>query len=138
MDNVLRLRINGDPAPKGSKRHVGGGRLIESSKRLPKWQQQIRSCVEWAWTGQPLAGPMGVRLDFVMPRPVSTPKRVTPAAVKRPDVDKLARAVLDELTGRVFVDDSQVVTLWATKRLANIGEQPGVWVEVMPDVEDIE
>jgi crossover junction endodeoxyribonuclease RusA len=35
--------------------------------------------------------------------------------VQRPDVDKLSRAILDALTGIAYQDDSQVVTLAATK-----------------------
>lgn len=127
---VLRLRVDGWPAPKGSKRHVGGGRLVESSKRLPEWQSKIRSSIEWAWKTAPLAGPMDVTLDFVMPRPKALSKRATPAATKRPDIDKLARGVLDELTGRVFVDDSQVTVLRATKSIAGVGESSGVWIDV--------
>jgi len=69
-----------------------------------------------------------------MPRPKSLPKTSTPPATKRPDADKLARGVLDELTGRVIVDDSQVTNLWITKRIANIGESTGVWIEVIKDV----
>ena len=34
----------------------------------------------------------------------------------RPDIDKLARAVLDALTGIVWVDDDQVVELVCRKR----------------------
>ena len=62
-------------------------------------------------------------------RPTSRP---TPPAVKRNgDVDKLARAVLDALvTGRAFSDDSQVIKLSATKRIAEPGEQSGVHIVV--------
>ncbi len=65
-----------------------------------------------------------------MPRPVSTPKRVTPPAVKKPDLDKLARAILDALTHTVIADDSQVVELYAHKRLAEIGEAPRARITV--------
>jgi len=66
-----------------------------------------------------------------MPRPVSTPKRApTPPAVKRPDIDKIARSVLDGITGIAICDDSQVVNLRATKRIAEIDERPGVVIEI--------
>jgi Holliday junction resolvase RusA-like endonuclease len=38
----------------------------------------------------------------------------------RPDIDKLLRAVLDALTGLVFVDDGQVVTVNMAKEYANV------------------
>jgi len=66
----------------------------------------------------------------VLPRPKSAPKTKTPAAVKRPDVGKCARAILDAITGVVIVDDAQVTDLHATKRLAELGEPPGVRITV--------
>jgi len=128
---VLHLWVAGVPAPKGSKRHVGGGRLIESSKRLPEWRNQLSSCLEWGWRSTTLTGALGVKLDFVMPRPKRLAKTANPQAVSRPDVDKLARGVLDELQlAGVMRDDSQVVSLFASKRVAEFGRQSGVWIEV--------
>jgi Holliday junction resolvase RusA-like endonuclease len=49
--------------------------------------------------------------------------------VKRPDVDKLARALLDPLTGIVWVDDSQVSFLTVNKVYA-WEKRPGVTVVV--------
>lgn len=99
--------------------------MVESSKAVKPWR------VDVAWAARehfptPLAGPVRLELGFVMPRPKSTPKSKTPAAIKRPDVDKLARAVLDAITGVVVADDSQVVHLVATKRIAEPGEESGV------------
>ncbi|WP_257898915.1 RusA family crossover junction endodeoxyribonuclease [Rhodococcus qingshengii] len=65
-----------------------------------------------------------------MPRPKSTPKRTTPPAVKRPDIDKISRAILDAITGVLIADDSQVVDLHATKRLAELDESHGVHIEL--------
>ena len=49
---------------------------------------------------------------------------------KRPDVDKLARAVLDGLTGVVFVDDSQVFDLSVLKTWQKRDEPEGCHVKV--------
>ncbi|MGI4812092.1 MAG: RusA family crossover junction endodeoxyribonuclease [Janthinobacterium lividum] len=58
--------------------------------------------------------PVGMRLEFVFERPPSvTKKRLFP--VVKPDLDKLERAVLDSLTQIVYLDDSQVVELTASK-----------------------
>jgi Holliday junction resolvase RusA-like endonuclease len=78
-----------------------------------------------------LTGPVSLRCDFVMKRPTSTPKtRPTPPATKKPDLDKLVRAVCDSLTGTVYADDSLVVEMVSTKRIAEDGEQPGVRISV--------
>jgi Holliday junction resolvase RusA-like endonuclease len=58
-----------------------------------------------------------------MPRPQSLPKRVT-AHVKKPDVDKLSRCLLDSLKGVVWTDDSQVIVLSARKYYADAGSMP--------------
>lgn len=128
----LDVFIPGKPAPQGSKRHVGGGRMIESSKAVGPWRERVALHAAAAWSGQPmLSAPLVVQLRFVMPRPASLPKsRSTPPAVKRPDVDKLARACLDALTGVIFADDSMVVVLYAQKRLAELDEQWGVRITV--------
>jgi crossover junction endodeoxyribonuclease RusA len=125
MTDRVFFYVPGKAAPQGSKRHVGGGRMIESSRELGPWRERVALAASAAMAGQPMfLGAVAVELAFVLPRPVSTPKRSTPPAVKRPDVDKLARAVLDALTDVVIADDSQVVVLSASKRLADVGEAP--------------
>ncbi|GAA0638093.1 hypothetical protein GCM10010174_69920 [Kutzneria viridogrisea] len=127
----LDVFVPGRPAPQGSKRHVGRGILVESSKTVGTWRDDIRGTVlatmaTTGHTGFPSGTPVFAALEFVLPRPTSTPKRRTPRAVKRPDLDKLARAVLDALTSAgTWQDDSQVVGLVLTKRLAEVDETPG-------------
>jgi crossover junction endodeoxyribonuclease RusA len=73
---------------------------------------------------------VSIGLCFVLPRPTNTPKRRTPPAAKRPDLDKLTRSALDAITGVVLLDNAQVVDLHAHKRLAGLGETPGVTVTI--------
>ncbi|WP_454199545.1 RusA family crossover junction endodeoxyribonuclease [Nocardia sp. Marseille-Q1738] len=124
-----RLFIPGAPAPQGSKRHVGHGRMIESSTAVGPWRERVALAVHnehWPL----LSGAVAVDLTFVMPRPKSTPKTRTPPATKKPDLDKLVRAIFDALTGIAFESDAQVVELAANKRLADPGCQPGAWITV--------
>lgn len=128
---VLAVFVPGRPAPQGSKRHVGRGIMVESSKAVGQWRDDIRSWIRAMHDAPPIGGPVAVQLTFVMPRPASAPKRSTPPAVKRPDVDKLARAVLDAIgSAGLWRDDSQVVDLHAAKRLAELDEKPGVLIEI--------
>lgn len=143
MTDTLAVFVPGRPVPQGSKRHVGNGVMIESAKDLKPWRESIRASLLTVWRERTLDGRVtllpqlqgGVRvaLVFVMPRPVSTPKRRTPQAIKKPDTDKLARAVLDAIgSAGVWRDDSQVIDLHAQKRLAEIGEPPGCWITIEP------
>ena len=43
---------------------------------------------------------------------------------------KLIRAIGDALKGTVYTEDSRIVEIFGTKRLAEIGEQPGVSIAV--------
>lgn len=124
---MIEFFVPGVPAPQGSKRHVGRGILIESSKAVGPWRERVALAAH-GHAEQLLTGPVRVRLGFVLPRPKSARKSTT-ITTKRPDVDKLARACLDAITGVVIRDDSQVVDLHATKRLA-LTDLPGVRIEI--------
>jgi crossover junction endodeoxyribonuclease RusA len=130
---ILKFMVPGRPAPQGSKRHVGRGVLVESSREVGPWRERVALAAHLAMTGAdatPYTTAVSIGLCFTLPRPKSTPKRRTPPAVKRPDLDKLTRAVLDAITGVVLLDDAQVVDLHARKRLAGIGEASGVVVTI--------
>ncbi|AXQ51893.1 RusA-like Holliday junction resolvase [Gordonia phage Catfish] len=128
--------VPGVPAPQGSKRHVGNGRMIESSKRLKPWRADVEAEARRAFEAagfEQLTEGVAVRLMFVMPRPKSAPKTRPVQAIKRPDVDKLARAVLDALDAAgAYRDDSQVIELEVRKQLTH-GQNPDspgvhVWI----------
>lgn len=134
---MITIFVPGRPAPQGSKRYLGNGVSVESSKAVAPWRADIRSTLlEHLHDEEPMRGPVTVRLSFVMPRPANTPKTApTPYAIKRPDVDKLVRAVLDAIgSAGVWQDDSQVVELFARKRLAEVDEKPGCAIEIMSTV----
>lgn len=128
---MIRLFVPGVPAPQGSKRHLGNGVMVESSKAVKPWRVDVAWAARAAFAER-IDGPAAVELEFVMPRPKSTPKRSTPPAIKRPDIDKLERAILDALSGVAYRDDSQVVELVARKRIAELDERSGVWIVVGP------
>lgn len=121
----------GIPAPQGSKRHVGGGRMVEVSRAVGPWREAVRAetqRVVMAGQGGPWPCPVQVRIAFRLPRPKSAPASVRWPA-KRPDLDKLVRAVLDGITeGGALFDDSQVVMLGASKRFAH--RTPGCLIDI--------
>lgn len=128
------IEVTGLPAAQGSKRHVGNGRVIEMSRAVGPWREAVRAEVQRAMAGcLPFDGPVAVWLSFWLPRPKSLPRRVLRPA-KRPDLDKLARAVLDGLTaGGAWHDDGQVVKLVAVKRFAAGRDKPGCTIQVMEE-----
>lgn len=128
----MRFFVPGTPAPQGSKQaFVRGNRavLVEVSKRLPSWRDAVQDAAMTAGC-EPIVGPVDVWLSFRMPRPKTMKPGDSLEMVARPDLDKLARAVLDGLTGVCFDDDSQVTRLVLSKRRADVGEESGVAVSV--------
>lgn len=110
--------VNGKPQPQGSTRAfmTGGKPVITSAnKNLKDWRTLV--ALTAMGHAKMYDGPVEVILHFYLPRPASLPKKVT-KHVKRPDIDKLARACLDSLTGVFFKDDSQVVALECYKDYA--------------------
>jgi crossover junction endodeoxyribonuclease RusA len=134
-DTALTLFVPGIPRPQGSKRYLGhrGGKavLVEDSRESRPFRDRVTWAAHDAWRPRAVLTrvPLTIALEFVMPRPVSTP-RTMPAAVRRPDLDKLVRCVCDAMTGVVYPDDSQIVHLVAHKRLARLHEPPGVHIEL--------
>ncbi|WP_382307351.1 RusA family crossover junction endodeoxyribonuclease [Herbiconiux sp. UC225_62] len=125
------LVVPGDLVPQGSKKAVmGGGRpqvVDVNEKKLKLWRGQIATAARLVYTGPLILDAVDVRLEFRVPRPKSVSEAKRPWPSVYPDVDKLARAVLDALTGSVFKDDGQVVDLRASKRYA---DQPSVLIRV--------
>lgn len=125
---MITLRVHGLPAPQGSKRHVGRGILVESSKHVGPWREAVvsealRSGVADLRTDDPVA----VRITFWLPRPAShkTPKglrRISapPYPHRKPDIDKLLRSTLDGLVqAAVIADDARVISVESRKRYAD-------------------
>lgn len=121
---TIDFTVRGAPTAQGSVRaYVRGNRavVVGVTGSLAAWRHAIATEARTAMGSTPIiAGPVVVSAWFTMARPPSHLRRdgtVRPAASSYPrlDVDKLARAVLDALTGVVFGDDSQVIVLHAHK-----------------------
>jgi Holliday junction resolvase RusA-like endonuclease len=140
----IRVFVAGKPAPQGSKRYLGGGRVIESSaKTLAPWRADVRDAfTEPDRPRHPLIGPVAVALVFVLARPKGHYRTgrnahllrdsAPTAPAGKPDIDKLSRAVLDAIGSAktVWVDDSQVADLHAIKRYAELGEATGCHIHI--------
>ena len=114
----VSFSVAGPHGTKGSSKMVTSrrtGRAImkPSSIHLVPWTKDCR------WQAHLARVPLipkgiGVRVDvtYEFVRPRKCPRRLP---CIKPDVDKLARALLDALTGLAYVDDEQVVELLVRK-----------------------
>jgi Holliday junction resolvase RusA-like endonuclease len=139
---VITIEVRGLPAPQGSKRHVGRGIMVESSRAVGPWREAVRAETQRVMQRLPmfpslLDGPVALEITFRLPRPKGhygtgrNAAQLKPSAPNfpsgRPDLDKLLRALLDGLTaGGAWADDSQVVNLAAWKLYG----PPGVLIQM--------
>ena len=129
MTERLSFIVYTAAAPQGSKRHLGGGVMVEASKRVKPFRSDVQGvAMEATPTDWDLGLEYHLRCDFHFRRPAShlTAKgALTKRAPLYPtgrnvgDVDKLLRAVCDSLTGICFYDDSQIVDITGKKRYAD-------------------
>jgi len=132
----LDVFVPGTPTTKGSLiavRHNKTGRAVAiptNSKNQRAWQAYVRDEIGQVWDRGPTTAPVHVEIDFVMPRRKSAPKGRTDPHTRKPDGDKLERAVWDSLTTIVWADDAQVVRWVGSKREAELDETPGARIRV--------
>lgn len=101
--------------------------MESSSVRVKEW----RKLVSFAFSAveEPIEGEVTLEVEFIMPRPKYMSGLTLPH-IKRPDIDKLLRSTADALTGKAYKDDSQLTVVRATKRYAELDEQPGAEITV--------
>ena len=122
---MIEIVVYGTPAPQGSKRHVGNGVMIESSKAVKPWREAVKAAAVDTMVGrETLDGPLVARMVFTMRKPASAPRKRTTWPDRTPDVSKLVRSTEDALTeSGVWADDARVVEY---SRVAKVfpGEDP--------------
>lgn len=139
MATKMECVVPGIPRPQGSKTRLANGGMIESSPHVASWRGRIEDEVIRARPDQPpVVMPVSMRLTFVFPRPkfhftsqgvIKSQFGMAGVYARRPDLDKLIRAVLDACSHRLYVDDAQVDTIIAVKRYAGVDEQPHLRIE---------
>lgn len=135
---AVSFTVLGTPIAQGSKSTVrrpngttwtaeSGGK--EGQERHRSWRAEVTDAARAVAPPEPFAGPVAVTLRFCFLPVASDPYRTY--HISSPDIDKLARSVLDALkVARVVVDDSRACSLQASKRYCDAGEAPGVDVTV--------
>lgn len=139
----IRLTVPAVPVPQPRARATsigGSARMHEvtsikqaDGSRKPHaivaFKATVRLAFEAAYSGPPHAGPVTIGVRFLMPRPKSMiwktrPMPRVPHARAKCDIDNLAKAVMDALTGLAWVDDDQIWSATLIKQYAAGDEQP--------------
>lgn len=139
---TLTFTVFGEAIPQGSAkafqpRYKDGrpaGRIIVTSDnpRLKGWRQLVAETASKALEGHGWhdgIGAITVVAMFHLPRPKALGTKSKPH-LTRPDVDKLARALGDALTGVLWRDDSQVTRMTVGKCYAAPNTSPRAEIEI--------
>lgn len=117
---MIKFTVQGNPVPQGSmmaftprgwKRPI----ITSANPKLKKWRKLVHDEAAVAvGKGTPAGKNVALKITvrFFLDRAKSN-KSID--AVKRPDLDKLLRGILDGMTGVIYEDDSQVVLIKAEK-----------------------
>lgn len=144
LDRPLTFVVSGVPVP-----WARAGRRTKSASGKPlakpvtytpaavaAYQRKVRAAALQAMAGaEPWDGPVAIALNFRLPR---RQLKVDPHpdqhlwAPYKPDLDNLAKGVLDALKGAAWTDDDLVVRMTLFKVYGARGEEPGLDVHIEP------
>lgn len=108
---------------------VRAGKRLIPIRRGTEWASYIKLMAQQHAPPALLEGPLSVYYTFYVTQPKKPKHPHYP--VTRPDVDNLLKGISDSLNGIVWQDDSQIVTLSASKLWAG-SRGPGLRINVVP------
>ena len=135
---TITFYVSGVPAPGGSKKHIGNGRMIDMCKRNSTWRHDVGWAAKLAMDGAPfMDGPLCMQIQFRMPRPkhhFRTGKHAGKLKddapdwhTCKPDDTKLTRSTEDAMTNIVWADDATI----ARQEIEKIyHDRPGAMITV--------
>jgi len=128
---MISFTVYGNPVAQGRPRAFKMGNRIGmyDPKNSREWKQTVKLMAMQYRPDGLIEGPVHINLDFFLLRPKSLPKKVQDH-IKKPDIENLAKAVIDGLEGIFFKNDSQITVAVMSKNYCEGMEQPRVeiWV----------
>ncbi len=135
---MITIEVEGSPAPQGSKSVVmmkGRPVMLEGKSKNGRaahkaWRNQVHvECSTWKGRMGMVEGPLRVKIAFRLERPAAGAFRTFHAT--KPDLDKLARAVLDSMTSSgIIADDSRIAQLWLAKHYVDDDDVTGCTIQI--------
>lgn len=112
---MIEITIAGEPKAQARPRFRFRGKGVYSPKT--DWYKTVYADLVKHYPNLTLVGPLHMDIIFNMPKP-KTLKRLYPDV--RPDLDNLAKAVMDACNqAKIWHDDSQVIALTLVKMYSN-------------------
>jgi Holliday junction resolvase RusA-like endonuclease len=136
MTFTVFFAVEGTPIGKGRPKFARRGNFVTAytPTKTRTYESLIAEAARKAMqSSEPLKTPVAAYIYITVPVPQSYPKKRREACLiglerpcKKPDCDNIIKAFFDAMNGIVYIDDSQIVSIHATKNYGSVG-----MVEVM-------
>ena len=133
----IEFIVPGDPRGKGRPRFSRVGKFTKTytDAKTKAYEELIATAARRAMIpDEPLETPVVVHMEINVPIPSSYSKKRKEACLlglempcKKPDIDNIAKGVLDAMNGIVYKDDVQVIRLALQKHYST---EPGVYIMI--------
>lgn len=139
---TIRFNVPAIPVAQPRQRHrviTTGGRSFAHNytpKNSPvnAFKATVQMAATGAYSGAPHDGPVRLAAVFVFPRPKAMCWKTKPTPrfqhCGKPDADNVYKALVDALSGLIFVDDARVCEVVIHKVIAAGDEQPHCEIEI--------
>ena len=121
----ITFKVDGNPHGKGRPRFARMGGFVKTytDAKTKSYEELVALSAKRAMgASEPLLTPLEAFIYISLPIPLSYSKKRKEACLsglekptKKPDIDNVAKIVLDSLNGIVYKDDTQIVSLHCTK-----------------------
>ncbi len=144
VNGMIEFTIYGEPVAQGRPRFARRGKFTQAydPPDSREYKKYVKLLASQNRPHTPIEGPVELKLLIYRPLLKSMSKKKKAAAVagalrpiKKPDVDNVAKGIMDAMTGIIWADDKQVVGLQVSKYYS---EQPRVEVQVIELDEQVE
>jgi Holliday junction resolvase RusA-like endonuclease len=129
MTFMMQFHIDGEPVPKGRPKFTSRAGFMRTytPRKTVDYELAVKAAAQAAMGPTDLLEtPVGVYLYIRLSIPKSHSKKRREAClsgqekpIKKPDIDNLAKSILDGMNGVIWKDDSQIVSLHVTKVYAS-------------------
>jgi len=125
MTLQITFKVEGTPQGKGRPRFARRGKFVTTytDDKTRSYEEKIAFLACQAMgSSEPLLTPLEAFIYISIPVPQSYSKKRTEACLeglekpaKKPDIDNICKAFLDSMNSIIYKDDTQVISLHATK-----------------------
>lgn len=113
---LISFIISGTAIPKARPRatKIGNRAVIYTPTQTKQFENYVMLVASQYAPKELLTSALEMELDFFLQRSKSLPKKIR-YHTKKPDIDNLAKSVMDALEGIIYANDAQVISLRVTK-----------------------